>query len=112
MATFTISVIALTDESKENDIFVFDGDRYGFKVGPKGGSAVNNTFVSSTGLTDAIALALIESKQGITIQNNPAWADVNTDDGANGDSVADDGINDGTRYNWVENGTLYNATII
>lgn len=112
MATFTISVIALTDESKANDVFVYDGDRYGFSIGAKGGAAVENTFVSNTGLTDAIALALIEAKMGITIQNNPAYADVYTDDGTNGDTTADDGINDGTRYNWVENGQLYNGTIV
>lgn len=112
MATFTISVIALTDDAKTKDVFIYEGVQYGFNVGPKGGAAVNNTFVSNTGLTSAIALALIEAKQGLTVQKNPAYADVKTDDGTNGDTTADDGVNQGTRYNWIENGTLYNGTVI
>ena len=59
------------------------------------------------GLTEAELISLIEVKEGVTIENNPAWDTVKTDDGKDGDTTADDGKNEGTRYNWVKDETLY-----
>jgi len=112
MATSKIKVRALTNTSLDQDFVVLKNranmmERFVFLVSPKGtvdGSVVETEIDDLH--TDAFKLA-IAAKEGVTIQNNPAWEDVKTDDGTAGDTTADDGVNEGTRYNWAEEGKLY-----
>jgi len=111
MATTKIKVRALVDGALDRDCVVVDvesvGTRFFFEVSPKGTAFANikETEIDNN-YVDAVKAAIV-AKVGLTIQNNPAWADVNTDDGTNGDNTAGDGINEGTRYNWATNGKLY-----
>jgi len=113
-ATKNIAVVSLTDSILEVDTIVW-GDRgqpFGFNVNPKGTKATDSHLVLTevTGLTDdeiKRIQELIVLREGVTIKNNPNWEDVKTDDGKDGDKTADDGINEGTRYNWAKDGILY-----
>ena len=81
--------------------------RFSFQISPKGtvDAAVIKTTIPKA-YEDAFKKA-VEAKREVVIQQNPAWDDVKTDDGKDGDKTADDGKNDndsirnGGRYNWV-----------
>jgi len=112
MATTKIKVRALTKSSLDQDFVVLTNranrmERFVFLVSPMGtvDAAVVETEIDDLHLDDF--KKAIETKEGVTIQNNPAREDVKTDDGTDGDATADDGINEGTRYNWAEEGLLY-----
>ena len=112
MATSKIKVRALTESSLDQDFVVIENranrmERFVFLVSPLGtvDAAVVETEIDDLHL--AAFTAAIAVKEGVTIQNNPNWEDVKTDDGADGDATADDGINEGTRYNWAKDGLLY-----
>jgi hypothetical protein len=82
-------------------------ERFTFKVSPLGtaDAAVVETEINSLHVADF--KAAVTDKEGVSIENNPAWADVKTDDGTNGDTTPNDGKNDGTRYGWAASGKLY-----
>jgi len=112
MATAKVKVRALNKGALESDIVVIPNgdsrlDRFQFYISPMGtpDDAVVETEIA--GDREADFKAAILAKKGVTIENNPAWADVNTDDGTEGDGTAGDGVNDGTRYNWAKQSTLY-----
>ena len=111
MATSKIKVRALNKGQLDRDfvnVLIENRDKqFGFVISPKGtvDAAVLETEVDDK--IKALVVAAIKAKVGVTIEQNPAYEDVKTDDGAAGDKKADDGINEGTRRNWVENGTLY-----
>ena len=104
-----IKVRALVEGTLGVDRVVLNsrGDNMAFTVSAKGTDSAAVVETEIGGLDAANFVALIRGKQGVTIQNNPDYADVKTDDGTNGDASADDGVNEGTRYNWVTNGALY-----
>ena len=113
-ATKGIIVVSLTDSILEKDTIVW-GDRgqpFGINVNPNGTKKTDSHVVLSdvTGMTDEqiqVIADLVRVKEGTVIKNNPNYEDVKTDDGKAGDKKADDGINEGTRYNWVSEGALY-----
>ena len=112
MATSKIKVRSLTESILDQDFVVLKNranrmERFVFLVSKKGtvDGAVVETEIDDLHKADFIAA--IKAKEGVTIQNNPNWEDVKTDDGTDGDATADDGINEGTRYNWAKDGLLY-----
>ena len=111
MATEKIKVRALVEGTLEVDMVILENrgrmERFAFYISPKGtvDAAVVETEIASS-KKDAF-VAAIAAREGTTIQNNPAWEDVKTDDGTEGDATADDGKNEGTRYNWATAGLLY-----
>ena len=104
-----IKVRALTDGGLSVDRVVINrlGNNFSFNVSPKGTDSAAVETTSIGGLDAAYLVSQIRAKVGMTIDQNPVHSDVYTDDGANGDDTADDGVNDGTRYNWLNNGLLY-----
>ncbi len=97
------------------------GQGFYFEVSPFG-TLVGNQVITEIGNIDGAQLEeLIEQKVGVIRENNPAHADVNTDDGgANSasfpdnttDSAAGDGVNDSDRYGWCREGQLYAVTLV
>jgi len=113
-ATKGIIVVSLTESILEKDTIVWGdkGQPFGINVNPKDSKKTDSHIVVTdvTGLSDEqiqVIMDLVVVKEGTVIQNNPNWEDVKTDDGAAGDKTADDGMNEGTRYNWASEGKLY-----
>ena len=105
MATSKIKVRARTKSSLDQDFVVIPNranmmERFVFLVSPLGtvDAAVVETEIDDLH-KDAFTKA-IAAKEGVTVQNNPAWEDVKTDtDG--------DGANDTGKYGWAKDGLLY-----
>ena len=83
------------------------GQPFCFEYSPKG-TLIADQIITEIGDIDSTELlALINAKEGVVRQNNPAWGDVKTD--ADDDGVSDE---DGTRYGWSQEGLLYTATAV
>ncbi len=111
MATTKVKIRALVDGALDRDFILVEVEgrdiRYPFEVSAKG-TAFANVVETEVDDKNLVAFkAAVIAKEGVTILNNPAWADVNTDDGTNDDDTAGDGVNDGTKRNWATNGKLY-----
>ena len=105
MSVVSIQVRGMTEGTLDNDIVVVKDSggrevRFAFNISPKGtaDADVVTTEVDQKMLAD-VAAAIV-SKKGTVIRNNPAWEDVKTDDDG-------DGISDTDRYNWAQQGQLY-----
>ena len=110
--TVKVKVRALTDSVLDWDFVVIGNrsnrmERFAFQISKKGtpDDAVIETEIDADKQADFEAA--VTEKEGVVIKQNPEWEDVKTDDGADGDTTADDGINDGDRYNWATYGKLY-----
>jgi len=112
MATVKVKVRALNKGALDRDIVVIKNrgngmERFAFEVSPLGTADADVKETEVDALHEVDFKAAIAAKRGVTIENNPKWADVTTDSGADGDTTADDGINDGTRYGWSKEGGSY-----
>jgi hypothetical protein len=112
MATVKVKVRALNKGALDRDIVVIKNrgngmERFAFEVSPLGTVDADVKETEVDAIHEVDFKAAIAAKRGVTIENNPKWEDVKTDSGADGDTTADDGINDGTRYGWSKEGVLY-----
>ncbi len=131
MARPGIKVVANFDQALTADKVAYNryGKHFGFYISPKGTTVANQVGTETGNIDSAQLKADIEAMQGTSIVNNPKWEDVRTDDGANGDTVDGDGVNNspntpatgiGTsgvpavigKYNWVDAGQLYAVTVV